>query len=203
MSLCVFVGRLCARWSRMMQPGNRGWPLSWSRWWPSWVWRAENHTSQGALGRDPVRNRAVPEWRPVPIFFFFHHVTSFLRLSEMNSSSNFFFCFLFPEKYCFFSPSLPSTLLHRLVYLNLCEGWPGAEFGVSHSAMWGIPQLRHREAWRGDCLKAGHIGNVSIPPAGRKEGKKTFLCCLQEFTPIGNSLKTTMLGVHFVENFSE
>lgn len=69
----------------------------------------------------------------------------------------------------------PFTLLHRLVYLNLCEGWPGAEVGVSHSAMWGIPQLHHREASRGDCLKAGHIGNVSIPPVGRKEGKNIFM----------------------------
>lgn len=69
----------------------------------------------------------------------------------------------------------PFTLLHRLVYLKLCEGWPGAEVGVSHSAMWGIPQLHHREASRGDCLKAGHIGNVSIPPVGRKEGKNIFM----------------------------
>lgn len=172
--VCLFhghAGRLCAHWSRTMQPGNRGWPLSWSRWWPSWVWRAENRTSQGALGRDPVRNRAVPERRPVPIFF--HHVTSSLSLSEMNSSSNFFsascFCFLLLLFFFF-----PFTLLHRLVYLKLCEGWPGAEVGVSHSAMWGIPQLHHREASRGDCLKAGHIGNVSIPPCWKERGEKHF-----------------------------
>ncbi len=69
MCLCVCLphcppGRLCVHWSRTMQPENRGWPSSWSRWWPSWVWRAEDRTSQGALGRDPIRNRAVPERTP-------------------------------------------------------------------------------------------------------------------------------------------
>lgn len=45
-------GRLCLRWSRMMVPGNRDWPISWSRWSPSWAWRAEDRISQSALG-DP------------------------------------------------------------------------------------------------------------------------------------------------------
>lgn len=93
-----------------------------------------------------------------------------------------------------------STLLHRLVYLNISEGWFVAEVGVSHSAMRGSLSLTTGRASRGDCLKAGHIG-ILQSPCWKKRGGKTFLCCLQEFTLIGNSLKTTMLGVHFVENF--
>lgn len=42
-----------------------------------------------------------------------------------------------------------STLLHRLVYLNISEGWFVAEVGVSHSAMRGIPQLDHRKSFKG------------------------------------------------------
>lgn len=209
-SLCLPHGcRLCARWSRTTQPGNRGWPSSWSRWWPSWAWRAEDCTSQGALGRDPIRNRAVPERRPVPALFFPpHHVTSSLRLSEMTSSSTylpsffFFFCFLQAEKIFLFNSS---TLLHRLVLSEYT--WRvvrGLRFGISHSAMQG---LHHGESFKGGLLESWPYWHSSVPLAGRKKkikGEKTFLCCLQEFTLIGNSLKThthTMLGVHFVENF--
>lgn len=168
-------GRLCVHWSRTMQPGNRGWPSSWSRWWPSWAWRAEDRTSQGALGRDPIRNRAVPERRPVPIFF--HHVTSSLRLSKMTSSLTFFSASSYPRNILFYS----STLLHRLVYLNISEGWFGAEVGVSHSAMRGFLSFTTGRASRGDCLKAGHIG-ILQSPCWKKKGERTFLCCLQEFT---------------------
>lgn len=108
-----------------------------------------------------------------------------------------FFCFLFPEKYFLFSSS---TLLHRLVYQKISEGWFGAEVGVSHSAMRGIPQLHHRESVKGWLLESWPYWHTSVPLLEEKRGK-TFLCCLQEFTLIGNSLKTTMLGVHFVENF--
>lgn len=75
----------------------------------------------------------------------FHHVTSSLRLSKMTSSLAFFPASSYSRN--IFCSS--STLLHRLVYLNISEGWCGAEVGVSQSAMWGIPQLRHRERLKG------------------------------------------------------
>lgn len=67
-----------------------------------------------------------------------------------------------------------STLLHRLIYLKISEGWSVAEFGVSHSAMRGSLSFTTEKASRGDCLKAGHIGILS-PPAGRREGKNIFM----------------------------
>lgn len=93
-----------------------------------------------------------------------------------------------------------STLLHRLVYLKISERWSGAEVGVSHSAMRGIPQLHHSESFKGRLLESWPYWHTSVPLLEDKRGK-TFLCCLQEFTLIGNSFNTTMLGVHFVENF--
>lgn len=187
-------GRSCARWSRMMEPGNRGWPSSWSRWWPWWLWRAEDRTSQGALGRDPIRNRAVPERRPVPMFFpscDFHpppfRDDFFLGLFSASSCPK--ICWVFP-----------STLLHKLVYLKkiwrVVLDWgrspPQCNVGDSSS----LPQ---------GALRGVNASKVAIlayfgPPAGRRE-RKSILCCLQEFTLIGESLKTTMLAVHFVENF--
>ncbi len=181
MCLCVCLphcppGRLCVHWSRTMQPENRGWPSSWSRWWPSWVWRAEDRTSQGALGRDPIRNRAVPERRPVPIFFIMwllpppFKVDFFLDLFSASSS---------PRDILFSS----STLLHRLVYLNISEGLFGAEADVSHSAMREIAQLHHRESLKGGLLESWPYWQTSVPLLEEKRGK-TFLCCLQEFTLI-------------------
>lgn len=164
------VGRLCVRWSRMMQPGNRGWLSSWSRWWPSWVWRAEDRTSQGALGRDPIRNRAVPERRPVPIFSSCDFLPPpfkddfFLNLFSASSS---------PRNILISS----STLLHRLVYLNTSEGWSGAEVGISHSAMRGTPQLHHRESAKGGFLESWPYWQTSVPLLEEIRGK-TFLCCL-------------------------
>lgn len=71
-----------------------------------------------------------------------HHVTSSFRLSEMASSSTFSFsCFLQPEKIFLFNSS---TLLHRLVLSE--HTWRvvlGAEVGISHSAVQGIPRLHH------------------------------------------------------------
>lgn len=93
-----------------------------------------------------------------------------------------------------------SSLLHRLVYLNISEGWFRAEVGFTRSAMWGIPQLHHRESFKGWLLESWPYWHTSVPLLEEKRGK-TFLCCLQEFTLLGDSLKTTMLGVHFVENF--
>lgn len=179
--------RLCARWSRTTQPGNRGWPSSWSKWWPSWVWRAEDCTSQGALGRDPIRNRAVPEWRPVPPTLFLlpppHHVTSSFRLSEMASSSTFSFsCFLQPEKIFLFNSS---TLLHRLV---LSEHTWRVVLGLKLAS----PTVQCRgslaftmEGW----FESWPYWHSAAPFAERNEKgeKKTFFCCLQEFTLIGDS----------------
>lgn len=170
------AARSCVHWSRTTQPGNKGWPSSWSRWWPSWVWRAEDHTSQGALGKDPIRNRAVPERRPVPIFFIMRLPPSafqrwWLLPWPFSASSS-------PKNIFLFSSS---TLLHRLVYLKILEGWFGAEVGVSHSAMRGIPQLHHREASRGDCLKAGHIG-ILQSPCWKKRGKNIFMLPLRIYT---------------------
>lgn len=94
--VCVRLGRLCVHWSRTTQPGNRGWPSSWSRWWPSWVWRAEDRTSQGALGRDPIRNRAVPERRPVPPPKLFSSCDFLPPPFKDDFFLDLFFCFLFP-----------------------------------------------------------------------------------------------------------
>lgn len=161
-------GRSCVRWSRMMEPGNRGWPSSWSRWWPWWLWRAEDRTSQGALGRDPIRNRAVPERRPVPMFF--HHVTSSLRLSEMTSSLAFFLLPLTQKIFWVFS----STLLHKLVYLEKkSEGWFRTEAVVLHSATLGFLVFTTGSASRGECLKGGHIG-ILRSPCRKKRGGKAF-----------------------------
>lgn len=169
MSLLTSLCRLYAHWSRMMQQGNRGWPSNLSRWWPSWVWRAEDRTSQGALGRHPIRNRAVPERRPVPIFF--HHVTSSLHLWKMTSSLSFSLVPPTQEIFLFYS----STLLHRLVYLNLSEGWFGAEGAVSHGAMWEILQLHHRErAFKGWLLESWPYWHTSVPLLEEKRGKKLF-----------------------------
>lgn len=88
-----------------------------------------------------------------------------------------------------------STLLHRLVYLNIWRvvqswGWrlPQCNAGDPSASPQG--ELQGVIAWKLAILA------YFSPPVGRKDGKKTFLCCLQEFT-----LKTIMLGVHFVENF--
>ena len=84
-----------------------------------------------------------------------------------------FFLLPLPPREVFFSFS-SSTLLHRLVYQKISEGWFGAEVGVSHSAMRGIPQLRHGErASRGDCLKAGHIG-ILQSPCWKERGEKNI-----------------------------
>lgn len=171
-SLCLPHGcRLCARWSRTTQPGNRGWPSSWSRWWPSWAWRAEDCTSQGALGRDPIRNRAVPERRPVPALFFPSHITwlppSAFQRWLLPRPSFFVFCFLQAEKIFLFNSS---TLLHRLVLSEYT--WrvvQGLRFGISHSAMQGIPQLHH-----GGELQGGTAWKLAIlaflgPPCWKKK----------------------------------
>lgn len=106
---------------------------------------------------------------------FFHHVTSSLRLSEMTSSLTFFSASSSPspsEKYFLISSS---TLLHRLVYLNICEGWSGAEVGVSHSAMWGIPQLHHRGSFKGWLLESWPYWHTSVPLLEEKRGKNIFM----------------------------
>lgn len=160
------AGRLCVHWSRMIQPGNRGWPSSWSRWWPSWVWRAEDHTSQGALGRNPIRNRAVPEWRPVPIFIMWLPPSAFQRWllpwPFLASSS--------PRNILFSS----SSLLHRLVYLNISEGWFRAEVGIPQCNV-GDPSASPQGGLIGvTAWKLAILAYVS-PPAGRREGENIFM----------------------------
>lgn len=181
--------RLCARWSRTTQPGNRGWPSSWSKWWPSWVWRAEDCTSQGALGRDPIRNRAVPEWRPVPLpsssfllpppFFRLLRLLLIMwlpRLSEMASSSTFSLsCFLQPEKIFLFNSS---TLLHRLVL-------PEHTWRVVPGLKLASPTVQCTEGWFGKLAILAF--GCSLRWKEWKREKTNFLCCLQEFTLIGDS----------------
>lgn len=153
----------------MMEPGNRGWPSSWSRWWPWWLWRAEDHTSQGALGRDPIRNRAVPERRPVPI----SPRPSWLPPAAFQRwlLPWPFFCFLLPKN--IFSSS--STLLHKLVSekTNL-KGGSGLRSASSTVQCGGVPHLYHRERLRGECLKGGHIGKLQSP-CRKKRGGKNFM----------------------------
>lgn len=108
-----------------------------------------------------------------------------------------FFCFLLPKSILSFS----STLLHKLVYLKKkYEGWFWTEVVVLHSATWGIPHLCHRERFEGWMLERWPYWHTSVPLQEEERGK-SILCCLQEFTLIGESLKTTTLAVHFVENF--
>lgn len=154
---------MCVDWSRTMQPGNRTWPASWSRWCPPWVRRAENRTSQGALGRYPIRNRAVPERRPVPIFFIIWLPPSAFQRWLLPQP---FFLLPLPRDIIFSS----STLLHRLVYLNTCEGWSVAEAGVSHCAKWGIPQLHHRGSFKGWLLESWPYWHPLYPHLEEKGG---------------------------------
>lgn len=121
----------------------------------------------GRTGKKPRQkpSRAWAKTCPHP----FHHVTSSRRLSKMTSSLTFFLLPL-PQEIILFSSS---TLLHRLVYLNISEGWFRAEVGISHSAMWGIPQLHHRESFKGWFLEAGHIG-MRQSPCWKKRGEKHF-----------------------------
>lgn len=178
--VCVYLcpaGRLCVHWSRTMQPGNKGWPSSWNRWWPSWVWRAEDRTSQGALGKDPIRNRAVPERRPVPIFFIMWLPPSAFQrwwlLPWPYSASSSLRNMLFSS----------SSLLHRLVYLKITGGWFwgwGRRFpqcNAGHSSASPQRKIQGGGGW-GIAWKLAILAYFS-PPAGRKEGGDIFMLPLR------------------------
>lgn len=172
--------RSCARWSRTMQPENRGWPSSWSRWWPSWAWRAEDRISQDALGRDPIRNRAVPEQRPVPIFF----IMWLPPLSFLETSS--FTLFLLPL-WRDLSPLIHSAAKTRLpeygrggLQLRLVP--PTVQSGASLSCTTGS-----------DCLRSWPYWHSSFPSWKREE---TFYVAFKNLH--SNFLKTTTLGVHLL-----
>lgn len=165
-------GRSCVHWSRMMVPGNRGWPSSWSRWWPWWLWRAEDRTSQGALGRDPIRNRAVPERRPVPMLF--HHVTSSLRLSEMTSSLAFFLLPLTQIYFEFFIHTAAETSLSEKKKKKNLKGGSGLRLLSSTVQHGGFLIFTTGSASRGECLKGGHIG-ILRSPCRTERGEKHFM----------------------------
>lgn len=109
-----------------------------------------------------------------PPFFFFPHITwlppsAFQRwlLPRPSFFFFFFFCFLQAEKIFLFNSS---TLLHRLVLSEYT--WrvvQGLRFGISHSAMQGIPQLHHGESFKGGLLESWPYWHSSVPLAGRKK----------------------------------
>lgn len=161
-------GRSCARWSRMMEPGNRGWPSSWSRWWPWWLWRAEDHTSQGALGRDPITNRAVPERRPVPIFF---PSCDFLPPPFRDD----FFLGLFSASSCpeIFWVFHPHCCINLFIW-EKSERWFWTE-AVLHSATWGIPHLYHFDRFVGWMLERWPYWRTSLPLQEEDRGKAFYV----------------------------
>lgn len=204
--LSVLPGRLCAHWSRTMQPGNRGWPPSWSRWWPLCVLRAEDRISQGALGRDPIRNRAVPEWRPVPNFFFFfnfHHFRflPFFCLSKIDLVSWPFDLLPLPwERFCF----LIQSAAHRLVLPEYIRGVVSG---------WGqhLPQCNVRESsaspqgerFKGWLCQSWPYWHESVPLLERRRRKHFYVAFknLHQYVILKKKKAPTVLGVVFVELF--
>lgn len=83
-----------------------------------------------------------------------------------------FFCFLPPEKIFLFSSS---TLLHRLVYLNLSEGWFGAEVWRLPQCNAGDPSASPQGELQGAIAWKLAILAYFSPPAGRKRGKNIFM----------------------------
>lgn len=137
----------------------------------------------------PIRNRAVPERRPVPI----SPRPSWLPPSAFQRwlLPWPFFCFLLPKN--IFSSS--STLLHKLVSGEKRKTWRVV-------LDWGQrPHLYHRERLRGECLKGGHIGKLQSPC--RKKRGKHFMLPSRIYTDryIFKKKKKTLLAVHCIENF--
>lgn len=128
---------------------------------------------------------------------FFHHVTSSLRLSKMTSSLTFFSASSsHPPREIFLFSS--STLLHRLVYLIYPKGGAGLRAASPTVQCGGTLQLHHGERFKGRLLESWPYWHTSVPLLDEERGeKKTFLCCLQEFTLIGNSLKNHGVGFPF------
>ena len=120
-------------------------------------WEETPSETEPCLSEDPSPSFSSCDFLPPPFKDDF-----FLDLFSASSS---------PRNILFSS----STLLHRLVDLNISKGWCGAEVGVSCCAMQGTPQLHHRESSKGWLLEGWPYWRTSVPLLEEKRGKNIFM----------------------------